>query len=280
MKLAQKLAINYLRAKLNFTSVFSNRKAAEQAFEIFCTPYRKSKKKMPPVFDKADHQYVQVGGNRVAVYRWNKGGTRRVMILHGFESSSWNFDRYIVPLIKKGYEVIAADAPAHGASEGSQISLPLYVKTIAAVYKEFGPIESFMAHSFGGLAITHFMESVSHADNVRIALIAPATETVTAIDTLFKMLQLDGKVREEFEKIIVERGGVSAAHYSIARALKHLHASILWIHDEDDDVTPLDDVKPIIKKSLHNVEFMITKELDHRKIYRENKVVKRVIEFL
>ena len=67
MKLAQKLAINYLRAKLNFTSVFSNRKAAEQAFEIFCTPFRKSKKKIPPVFDKADCNYVQVEGNRVAV---------------------------------------------------------------------------------------------------------------------------------------------------------------------------------------------------------------------
>lgn len=280
MKLAQKLALNYLRAKLNFTAVFSKRKAAEMAFEIFATPFRRAKKKEAPIFEKADRLFVQVDGKRVAVYRWNKGGTRKVMVIHGFESSARNFDRYIGPLIKKGYEVIAADAPAHGVSEGTQITLPVYVKTIATVYQEFGPIHSFMAHSFGGLAITHFLEQVPHDNQVRLALIAPATETSTAIQTLFRMLQMDEKVQEAFEEIILEKGGVPSTHYSIARALQHIHAQILWIHDEDDDVTPLKDVKPIIKKAPENIEFMLTKELGHRKIYRENKVVKKVIEFL
>jgi pimeloyl-ACP methyl ester carboxylesterase len=280
MKLAQKLAINYLRARLNIVGMFSKRKAAEQAFEIFCTPLRRSKKKETPVFTEAERHFVEVDGQRVIVYRWNKAGLRKVMILHGFESSALNFDRYIHPLIKKGYEVIAADAPAHGASEGQQISLPVYVKTIAAVYEQFGPIDSFMAHSFGGLAIVHFLENISHDDHVRLALIAPATETITAIDSLFKILQLDEKVREEFELIVVEKGGVSAAHYSIPRALDGIHAKILWIHDEDDDITPLKDVKPIIKKNLPNIEFMITRELGHRKIYRDPRVVKKVVDFL
>lgn len=280
MKLAQKLAVNYLRAKLNFTSVFSKRKAAEQAFEIFCTPFRKSKKKEPPIFQKSSRQYVQVDGYRVVVYRWNLGGLRKVMILHGFESSARNFDRYIVPLVKKGYEVIAADAPAHGASEGSQISLPVYVRAIAAIYREFGPVESFMAHSFGGLALVHFLENLPHSEHYRLALIAPATETLTAIDSLFRMLQLDERIRAEFDKVIIEKGGVAPDHYSIPRALNHIHAKILWIHDEDDNITPLEDVKPIIKKAPSNIEFMITKDLGHRKIYRENKVVKKVVEFL
>jgi pimeloyl-ACP methyl ester carboxylesterase len=280
MKLAQKLALNYLRAKLNFTAVFSKRKAAEMAFEIFATPYRRTKKKEAPIFDKAERLFVQVDGRRVAVYRWNKGGARRVMILHGFESSARNFDRYISPLTRKGYEVIAADAPAHGVSEGTQITLPLYVKTISTVYQEFGPIHSFMAHSFGGLAITHFIEQIPHDEQYRLALIAPATETTTAIKTLYRMLQMDPKVQEAFEELIVEMGGVPASHYSIARAIKQIRARILWVHDEDDDVTPLKDVKPIIRREPANVEFMFTKGLGHRKIYRENKVVKKVIEFL
>ena len=44
MKLAQKMAINYTRAKLNIIAIVSKRKAAEKAFELFCTPFRKSKK--------------------------------------------------------------------------------------------------------------------------------------------------------------------------------------------------------------------------------------------
>ena len=250
------------------------------AFEIFATPFRRTKKKEPPVFQQADRLFVQVEGKRVAIYRWNKGGIRKVMIIHGFESSARNFDRYISPLIKKGYEVIAADAPAHGTSEGTQITLPVYVKTISTVYQELGPVHSFMAHSFGGLALTHFIEQIPHDDQFRLALIAPATETTTAIKSLYKMLQMDEKVQECFEELILERSGVASTHFSIPRALEHIHASVLWIHDEDDDVTPLKDVKPLIKKAPANVEFMLTKELGHRKIYRENKVVKKVIEFL
>ncbi|ULQ57562.1 alpha/beta hydrolase [Flavihumibacter rivuli] len=280
MKLAQKLALNYLRAKLNFTAVFSKRKAAEMAFEIFSTPFRKSKKKVPPIFDKADRNFVQVQGNRVVVYRWNLGGIRRVIVCHGFESSARNFDRYIVPLIKKGYEVIAVDAPAHGASEGRQINLPMYVQTLSEVYNHFGPIQSFMGHSFGGLAIAHFLENIHHDDSYRIALIAPATESVTAMETLFDLLQLDEGVKEEFEKLIEEKAGVPLSHFSIPRALNNIHAKVLWVHDEDDDVTPIRDVKPLIKAKPEHIEFMLTRELGHRKIYRDNKVVRKVVEFL
>jgi pimeloyl-ACP methyl ester carboxylesterase len=265
---------------LNFIGVFSRRKAAEEAFEIFCTPLRKSKKAEGEIFASVERHYVQVDGKRVAVYRWNPGGSKKVMILHGFESATRNFERYIELLIKKGYTVIAADAPAHGGSEGRQINLPLYVRTIATVVEKFGPIDSYMAHSFGGIAIIHFLENTSHTPDQKIALIAPATETNTAVDMLFKMLQLDKEVRAEFEQVVIEKGGHPSDYYSIPRALEHIQASILWVHDEDDDITPIKDIKPVMKKQLPNIEFLITKNLGHRKIYRDNKVVKKVIEFL
>lgn len=280
MKLAQKLALQYLRTRLNFIGVFSRRKAAEEAFEIFCTPLRKSKKEEGEIFESVERHYVQVDGKRVAVYRWNPGGSKKVMILHGFESATRNFERYIELLIKKGYTVIAADAPAHGGSEGRQINLPLYVRTIATVVEKFGMMDSYMAHSFGGIAIIHFLENTSHTPDQKIALIAPATETNTAVEMLFKMLQLDEGVREEFEQVVIEKGGHPSKYYSIPRALDTIRASILWVHDEDDDITPIKDIKPVMKKQLPNIEFLITKNLGHRKIYRDNKVVKKVIEFL
>jgi len=58
-------------------------------------------------------------------WRWNHPAERKVLILHGFESSAINFDRYVKPLIKKGYEVLAFDAPAHGRSGSKTITAPL-----------------------------------------------------------------------------------------------------------------------------------------------------------
>ena len=42
----------------------------------------------------------------------------------------------------------------------------------------------------------------------------------------------------------------------------------------------LKDTKVIQDAGYPNVEFMITKGYGHRKIYRENKVLKRILDFL
>jgi predicted alpha/beta hydrolase family esterase len=280
MKLGQKIAINYIRAKLNLLAVLSNQLAAKKAFTLFCTPFKKKGNPLPVIFDSAEKLQVQVQGIAVRGFRWNKGGIKRVLILHGFESSSKNFEAYINPLINKNYEVLAFDAPAHGVSSGTQISLPLYVDTIRTIYFEVGTIQSFMAHSFGGLAVAHFVEKIPHDINTRLALIAPATETTTAIDTFFRFLQLGKEVRKEFEKIIIQKAGVGPEHFSIPRAIQHINASILWVHDKDDDVTPIKDIEPVICQHYPNLQFLITSGLGHRKVYRDSHVINAVTEFL
>ena len=280
MKLGQKLAVNYIRARLNLLAVVSKKKAAQKAFNIFCTPFYRSKKQAPPVFDKAEQLSISVKGNTIRGFKWNKGGVKRILILHGFESSCKNFDAYIKALIKKDYEVLAFDAPGHGVSGGKHITLPLYIEMITAIHFQFGIIQGFMAHSFGGLAVTHFIEKIPNDASTRLALIAPATETKTAIDSFFRFLQLNEDVRAEFEKIIHAKSGVPSSYFSIPRALQHIKASVLWVHDKDDDITPLKDVEPVIGKNYPNVSFFITEGLGHKKIYRDSRVIQSVVDFL
>jgi pimeloyl-ACP methyl ester carboxylesterase len=280
MKLGQKIAINYIRAKLNLLAVLSKKRAAKKAFDLFCTPLKKSQKQLPAIFNEAEQLLVTVKGVAVRGFRWNKGGTKRVLILHGFESSSRNFEAYISPLIDKNYEVIAFDAPAHGVSGGRQITLPIYVETIRTIYFELGTIQGFISHSFGGLALTHFIEKIPHNSDTKLVLIAPATETKTAIDTFFRFLQLGSEVRKEFEKLIVQKSGMQPGFFSIPRALEHIKASILWVHDRNDDVTPLKDVEPVMEKHYPNLQFLITSGLGHRKIYRDSQVIQAVVEFM
>jgi pimeloyl-ACP methyl ester carboxylesterase len=279
MKLAQKIAINYIRAKLNIIAVLSKKKAAEEALRIFSTPFRKSKKKTPPVFLKAENLSFELDGIRIRGYRWNSPAEKKILIIHGFESSSKSFDRYIMPLAKKGNEVIAFDAPAHGHSGGKQVNLLTYVKMLRHIYDTYGPFHGYLAHSFGGLAVTHFLENIPHDENVKLVLIAPATESTSAIDTFFKVLQLGTDIRKEFERLIFNKAGVKADHYSIRRAIKNVKAQILWFHDEDDELTPIEDALRVKEDDHQHIEFVITKGLGHRKIYRENMVVKRIVEF-
>ena len=280
LKTTQRLALRYYRTKFKILTSISKRKAAEKAFELFCTPQTRNKKKLPKIFESAERLHLKVDGIIVRGWRFNHPAERKVLILHGYESSVTNFDRYIKPLVNKGYEVLAFDAPANGRSDGKQITLPLYSSMIKEIHKKFGPVQSYMAHSFGGLAVSLALEEITHDDNYRVALIAPASETRTAINTFFSFLKLSPDIREEFEKIIVQKGGVHSDWYSIARAIKNIKAKVLWFHDKDDDVTPLSDAIQVKEANYPNVEFVITKGLGHRRIYRDNKVVKAIVDFL
>lgn len=280
MKLAQKIALRYYKAKFKLWSAVSKRKAAEKAFELFCTPQSRNKKELPKIFEQAENLHFKLGADNIKGWRWNKKAGRRVLILHGYESSVTNFDRYVKLLIKKGYEVLAFDAPAHGRSGGKKINAPLYKKMIREIHQQYGPVESYMAHSFGGLAVCLALEEISHTTDYRLALIAPATETTTAIDTFFSFLQLDKLLRQEFDKVIIKKSGVSPAWYSIRRAMKNIRAKVLWVHDEDDNVTPLADVLKVKEENYPDIEFVFTKGLGHRRIYRDNKVIQTIIDFL
>ncbi len=280
MKLSQRLAIGYYRTKFKLLSTISKKKAAEMAFDLFCTPQRRHVKPLPKIFEQAEKLQLKLDSSMMQGWRWNHPSKRKLLIIHGYESSVTNFDRYVRPFIKKGYEVLAFDAPAHGRSGGKKITAPLFKKMIQEIHKKYGPVQSYMAHSFGGLAVSLALEEISHTNDYRLALIAPATETTTAVDTYFKFLKLDPAVRIEFEKVIIKKAGVSSDWYSIRRAMKHIRAKVLWVQDEDDEITPMNDVLKVKAENYPNIEFVITKGLGHRRIYRDNKVVKQIIDFL
>jgi pimeloyl-ACP methyl ester carboxylesterase len=281
MKFKQKVALRYIRTKFKLLSSVSKKKAADKAFDLFCTPQARNLKKLPPIFAASEQIHFKFQEFSIHGYRWNKDAGRKMLIVHGFESSVVNFDNYVNASIKKGYEVLAFDAPAHGRSSGKQINALIYLDFIKYIYSAYGPIDSFIAHSFGGLVVSMALAEIRHDENYRLVLIAPATETKTAIDLFFEFLRLnDADVREKFEAIITQLSGHDVAWFSIPRALKEITAKILWLHDEDDTTTPLKDVYIVKEQNHANIEYVITKGLGHRRIYRDTEVGKRIVEFI
>jgi pimeloyl-ACP methyl ester carboxylesterase len=280
MKVAQKLVVNYFRAKLNLLSLVSKKRAAEKALDLFCTPMRRPKRKTPTVFNEAERLSFQVDEYTIRGYRWNSNGHKKVLIVHGFESAAKNFERYVTALIGMGFQVLAFDAPAHGESSGKQINVLLYLSTIHKIYEAYGPIDCYITHSYGGLVVSLFLETVPHNKNTRAVLIAPATETVSTIDSFFKFLRLNNRVRKEFDKLIYERSGHWPQHFSVRRAMHNIRAQVLWFHDRNDDLTPVADALRVKDDQHPHVLFRITSGLGHRKIYRDNNVMNEVLDFL
>ncbi len=280
MTFKQRVTLAYLRTKFSLLSSISKRKAAASAFELFRTPQTRKGKLPSPIFDKAEKLQFDIEGTTVHGYSWNHNVRKKVLIVHGFESSIVNFDHFVFPFMDKGYGVLAFDAPGHGRSGGTTITAPLFANMITMICEKYGPVQSFMAHSFGGLTLSMALENMEHNENFKVVFIAPLTELKTAAENFFHLLKLNGKVQQEFDQLITDKGGHPLEWYSIRRAIKNIRAQVLWLHDEDDDQTPLRDALHVKKDDPPNVKFIITKGLGHSRIYTDKKTVPEIIDFL
>jgi pimeloyl-ACP methyl ester carboxylesterase len=279
-KLGKGLAITYYRTKFRVLSTVSKKKAAEIAFDLFCTPQFRYKKPLSKNFIESEKLHFNIHGETVRGYRWNKGAARKVLIAHGFNSTVANFDSYISPLIKKGYEILAFDAPAHGRSTGKIINAVIYSDMILAINEKYGPIQSYIGHSFGGLGISLALEQIPHDENYRLVLIAPATESKSAIDFFFSFMRLDHGVRKEFDDMIFRMGQKPSEWYSVSRVIKDIQAKVYWVHDEDDDITPWRDAQKVKEQNHPHIDFVVTKGFGHKRIYRSEKIVQSIVDFL
>ncbi|MDB5200889.1 MAG: alpha/beta fold hydrolase [Ferruginibacter sp.] len=281
MNVQKKFALQFIRTKLNVLGLLSDRKAGEVAFKLFCTPLPIPAEKQKDHFHSAEKLAFTVDGKTIRGYRVNHPRPHKILLLHGFSSTCQNFHRFVAPLVAQGYEVLAFDAPAHGKSEGKTVNAVDYANMILKAVELYGPIHSFLAHSFGGMAISLALERMPHSPKTKVVLIAPATETTTAIDTAFSFIGINKPaLRKSMDEIIFSISGEHSEWFSIRRAMKNIKASVLWIHDEDDDVTPLSDALKVKEDAWPNVRFIITKGLGHRKIYRDATVKKALLSFL
>lgn len=280
MKIPQKLGLLYYRTVINSLALVSKQAAAKKALTLFSTPLKRTSTPDTDWIRAAKTETVECKGLKLHCYRWNTESSRKLLIIHGFESAAGNYQHFIQPLTDKGYQVIAFDAQAHGNSEGTRITLFDFEENIRAIYNKYGPFNAYIAHSFGGLTLMHFCEQLPATPAPRIVLVAPATESVSAINRFFRMLKLNRRIRPRFDQLVEEKAGMKAEAISIRRSLDHIPFAVLWVHDRQDPITPFDDVAPIKNAAPPTVEFMITEGLGHRRIYRDAGVVNRITDFV
>lgn len=283
MKLAQRMVLGYYKSKFQFISMFSPKLAAAKAFELFCTPYSKRRKvEMPAIFKTAELLHMHLEGQHLKGFRWiiptNKTA-KTIMICHGFDSYSYKFEQYIEPLLQAGFNVLAFDAPAHGLSSGKTINLANYRQMILEIIKSYGPVHGILAHSFGGVAAALALEQLPDHVHMRLVLVAPATETTTAIKTFFNYVPVSNKVKDEFEKLITKLGGHPSSWFSVSRVVQNITTPTLWVHDEDDTITPFADMQHLIVIQPGHVRFHITRGLGHSNVYKDDPTSKLIIDF-
>lgn len=281
---SERIYLQYLRTKFKTLSRLSPALAGSMAFDLFCTPYPKYKKrKAPAIFNHAVHKTVELADkSKLKGFEWlpNSPIHQTVLIVHGYASFAYKFEQYISPLLKLGYRVLAFDAPGHGQSEGKHINVVVYQEAIQQMMQQVGPVHHFIGHSLGALTLSMIAEQIDAPQDRKMVLIAPATKTTTTFANFFKMMHFNEVTKQAFLNEVKSRTHHPVEYFAADRALAKYSGPLLWVHDEGDLVCPYKDLIEFQKNAPSNIEFLITNGLGHNKVYKTAEVMDRIFAFL
>ncbi|MEI6409645.1 MAG: alpha/beta hydrolase [Bacteroidota bacterium] len=267
---------------INALALVAPRQAGRLAFRIFCSPRRQPLRDQDRSFLSTAHQSIlQAEGLQIRVYTWHssqKSEKKRVVLfLHGWESNSGRWRKYVKPICNAGFTVMALDAPAHGNSSGKQVNLPLYSRVIKAFMEHYGTPEALVGHSLGGAALVMSMGAFE-APRVRKAVVLSGfAETSRVMHDFSRILGLKPVVSEYINREIEKRSGMRIEQYSVVDKAALLHeVKGLVLHDQDDDVAPVEEGQLIA--DAWNAQFIQTQGLGHR--MQDKSVINHVLAFL
>lgn len=281
-KTVERIVIAFYTLRINALSFFSLTLAAKRAYKLFTTPPSPKKLIDQPALPQATPIDIRLSVCHAHGYRWGstQSGNKKVLIVHGFRSQALKFEHMVPALQAKGFTVYAFDAPAHGKSTGKVIQPVNYCQMIMGIEEKEGPFDAFIGHSLGGLALGLAMEQVNPLVARKWVFIAPATESHRSIENFFHIIPVNHRVRARFYRYIEELSHFPIEYYSLVRILKENNMHVLWIHDKNDKICPIEDVQPLIDNHLPHIQFHITEGLGHNKIYRDKQVIDEIAAFL
>ena len=213
----------------------------------------------------------------LACYCWGEG-EKIVILTHGWEWQAGRMSAFVQPLLEKGFRVVAFDAPAHGQSEGAELNLPDYARSIRTVAQCFGEPYAVVGHSFGGLAAAWYAAHEPNALHMLVS-ISSGSGGEFLMRNYVAGMQLSEADEHALREGFRDRFGGTPTDYSVAHFGKDIRARTLIVHDRRDNVVGFDQAALFVAH-IPNVQLHATSGLGHRAILRAPEVPEEVARFV
>ena len=276
------LQLKLIRLYFSIVSPLAPTLAVRSAHKLFHYPINSKRKNkneipLPPAqkFDIPLYNDLTLQG-----YRWGNTSHPKVLLVHGWSTTSRSMSHFTDILVKNNYQVISYDALRHGNSKGHFSDLAGWADSVQAVMKHIGQVECIVAHSFGGAAVT--VASKLGLDTKRLILIAPIHDISAVADNFAKYLHIPLKIVKKMRTYTWEQNRVNFKKYgsnwqNIVES--DFHVPTLLIHDTDDREIGIEHSKQICEMWSW-AKLITTHGLGHRKILDDGEVSKSVLKFI
>lgn len=220
----------------------SRRQAGKLGYYLLSKPRRAADEPLSTAFmHDAERYTIDAGGTKLQCFHWAGSGPS-VLLLHGWESNSGRWYAFFEPLRQAGYSIYAFDAPAHGRSGGSRFNALIYAEALRA-YLEYHDtaMQYWIGHSAGGMAAIWYLTEMSpqYEPDQLVGMAVPG-ELEHFIDKFCAVIGVHEKVKLGIDDQFRRKLQVSFSDISFVNFVKKLRVPGLIVHDECDDLAPID----------------------------------------
>lgn len=221
---------------------------------------------------------IKAAGKSIQCYRWGNS-EKKVVVVHGWAGRATQFRRFIKPLLKAGYEVIGADGPAHGLSQGWKTDIAEFEDMLKTLWKVIGVPEAVIAHSFGGAAVVYSARNGLPVK--KLINIASPSIGDEIIDTYLRAVNGTQKTKVFFKKYIERKTGKSFDDYTASYIIKGVTQpmELLLVHDEGDKDVSMNHPLAVME-AYPKATLLRTTGLGHTRILKDDKVIRAVVTFI
>lgn len=253
--------------------------ASRFAAQLFLTPFKYPLPEREKEMDeKADQRSILVKAinRKIIVYKYGEG-TKKVLMVHGWSGRGTQMAVLAKQLVDKGFTVISFDAPAHGKAPGRMSMMPFFIESIHEISKDYGPFDSAIGHSLGGMSL---LRAVKEGLAIKKLVIIGTANSVTHITKEFaRNMKLNDVVANKMKSYFDKKFGQDMDVYSGALSAESVKIPTLVVHDKDDVDVDVSSAYEISEK-LGNSELFLTEGLGHRKVLGNPEVINKITTFV
>ena len=247
--------------------------AGRLALRLFCTPRRHHRPEW-------EHEIAERGARiRVGPHLAARafGGGPIVLLVHGWEGRGTQLGRFVDPLVRAGFRVIALDLPAHGESAGTRTDLIECTEALRKAGRDLGPLAAVVAHSFGGAITTLALER--GLDAAAVVLVASPSSIHDVLRRFEELIALSASGGAAFRAAIERQTRVKVADVEIFERVAGLRVPALIVHDRGDREVPFHDAERLAAR-WPAATLVATDDLGHRRILKDDAVIRQAVEFV
>lgn len=276
--------LQLIRLYFSLVGAISPRVAAKKAQEMMETPrLSPPKDREHAVLETARRVAYQFRGEHIQGYHWGnpslQEGSRKVVLIHGWEGHAGNFGNLISMLIENDCTVVAVDAPSHGESAQQPASMFDFGTFVAGFLRQQQP-DIVITHSFGSVATIMALEENRALEIDKLVMITSPDRFADRIRQVSDMLNLSPRVEQRLTRRIEDEAGYVVDELNVSDYAPRTNVgAALIVHGQKDQLVPIEWSQRIVDK-WDKAELIEVADAGHYRILWHEESRRKIEEFL